>query len=129
LRLHAGTLRIYAASAYEVAGEALRVGRRAPAIDRLLTRAAARDAVLVTACNPLGRRKPPGWNMRMMARLREAVRQRITFAGESGAGLWREAQILVLCAPAWGVRLARHFRQNAVLHLRRGQPPRLIACN
>jgi hypothetical protein len=104
------------------------VGRRAPAIDRLLVRAGARDAVLMSACNPLGRRQPPGWNSRMMARLRDAVRRRITFPGHSGAGLWREVQILVLCAPAWGVHLARRFRQNAILHLRRGQPPRLIAC-
>jgi len=93
-----------------------------------LLRAGAQDAVLMTACNPLGRRKQAGWNARMMARLRQAVRRRITFPGESGAGLWREAQILVLCAPPWGVRLARRFRQNAVLHLHRGQPIRLIAC-
>jgi hypothetical protein len=64
----------------------------------------------------------------MMARLREAVRHRVTFPGESGSGLWREAQILVLCAPPWGACLARRFRQNAVLHLHRGQAPRLIAC-
>ena len=128
MKLNASTLRIYAACAYEVAGAALRIGRRAPAIDRLLLGAGARDAVLMTACNPLGRRKPPGWNSRMMARLREAVRHRITFPGESGSGPWREAQILVLCAPAWGVRIARQFRQNAVLLLRRGQPPRLAAC-
>ena len=121
-------MRIYAASPYEVAGEVLRVGRRAPAIDRLMLGARAQDAVLMTACNPLGRRQPQGWNNRMMARLREAVRRRITFPGKSGAGLWREAQILVLCGPAWGVRLARRFRQNAVLHLHRGQPPRLMAC-
>jgi hypothetical protein len=65
----------------------------------------------------------------MMARLREAVRCRVTFSGESGAGLWREAQILVLCAPARGVRLARRFRQNAVLHLHYGRALRLIACS
>jgi hypothetical protein len=129
LKLNPDTLRIYAASAYEVAGKAVRVGRRAPDIDRLLMRAGARDAVLMTACNPLGRRQPQGRNNHMMARLREAVRRQITFPGHSGAGLWREAQILVLCAPACGLRLARRFRQNAVLHLHRGQAPRLIACH
>ncbi len=101
------------------------VGKRSLALDALLARLGAREAVLVTACNPRSRRKPAGWNARMMHRLREWVRHRTVVPGESGTGLWREPQCLVTCAPAWGIRVARRFGQHALLVLRRRHPPRL----
>jgi hypothetical protein len=97
-------------------------------LDRLLARLGTRDAVLLTACNPRGRRRAPGWNARAMRRLRAAVRRRRAMSGESGAGGWREAQILVACPHAWGLRLGRQFRQIAVVTLRVRQPPRLAPC-
>jgi len=102
------------------------IGRRNPPLDAILARLGARRAVMLTACNPRSRRMPSGWNARMMRRLHEKLRRRPVLAAESGAGQWREAQCLVACAPAWGAQVARRFRQNAILCLWRGQPPRLL---
>jgi hypothetical protein len=119
-------LHAYRASAYRAAGLDLRIGRRSVALDGLLAGMRARQAVLITACNPRSRRMPPGWNARMMARLHAVLNRRTAYPAESGRGLWVESQFLAACPEAWATRVARHFRQTAVVALRPGRAPRLL---
>jgi hypothetical protein len=86
----------------------------------------ARQAVLITACNPRSRRMQGGWNARRMELLHAALHRRTAYPAESGAGTWREAQFLAACPHAWAARLARRFGQNALVTLRPGQAPRLL---
>ncbi|WP_368418421.1 DUF3293 domain-containing protein [Rhodovarius sp.] len=110
--------RVFRASAYHVDGRLLRVGRRplwpGP------------PAVLLTAHNPHSRRHPPGWNARMLRALDAALRRNPWREAESGQGAWLEIQRLVEMDARAGLVLARRFRQNAVLVLKRHQPPILV---
>lgn len=114
-------LRAYLRTAYVSAGITVRVGHRAP--DAL---PAGRAAVFVTAWNPMSRRMPEGWNRRMQLRLRHRLR-RFTVADAEGSLLrWHEAMLLVTGDPRPLIRIARIFRQRAVVVVRRGQPARLV---
>ena len=104
----------------------MRIGRRSRGLDGLLHGMNARQAVLITACNPRSRRMPGGWNARMMAHLHAALSRRTAYPAESGSGFWREAQFLAACPEAWAAHLARRFRQNALIGLRPGRAPRLL---
>ena len=119
-------MRAYQTALYRAAGLDLRIGRRSQALDGLLHGMNARQAVLITACNPRSKRMPKGWNTRMMARLHAALHRRTAYPAQSGSGAWREAQFLAACPEAWGAHLARHFRQNAMVALRPGRAPRLL---
>jgi hypothetical protein len=115
----------YARTAYEAAGAVARIGRRSPALDRLLRRLGARQGGFVTAWNPLSRRMPRGWNDRMLARLRQAAR-RLPLAEGLGRGQgWAERHLLVAADPRRVAVLARRFRQNAIVVVRLGGPARL----
>jgi glyoxylase-like metal-dependent hydrolase (beta-lactamase superfamily II) len=100
----------------------VRIGRRCAAADAVLLRHACRTAVLITAWNPLSRRKPQGWNDRMQSRLLAAVRRYRVLPSHGGARRWAEDHLLVLMPPARAGVLARRFRQNAVVVLRAGRP-------
>ena len=115
----------YRRTRYEAAGIELRIGRRCPAMDRLLVSLGAREAALVTAYNPFSRVMPSGWNRRMQARLAQALRRRRVLPASGGWRQWSEAHLFVAgdAQPIW--RLARLFRQNAIVVLRRGQAPRV----
>jgi hypothetical protein len=104
----------------------LRIGRRSRALDGLLAGMGAREAVLITASNPNGRRAPAGFNRRMMAGLHEALARRTAYPAESGAGHWLEQQFMVAGAAAWMKRLGRRYRQLALVRLRPGQAPCLL---
>jgi hypothetical protein len=115
----------YARTAYEAAGAVARIGRRSPALDRLLRRLGARQGGFVTAWNPLSRRMPRGCNDRMLARLRQAAR-RLPLAEGWGRGQgWAERHLLVAADPRRVAVLARRFRQNAIVVVRLGGPARL----
>jgi hypothetical protein len=118
--------RAYQAALYRAAGLDLRIGRRSHGLDGLLHGMNARQAVLITACNPRSKRMPRNWNARMMARLHAALSRRTAYPAESGHGSWREAQFLAACPEAWAAHLARHFRQNTLVALRPGRAPRLL---
>ncbi len=118
--------RAYQITRYRAAGLNLRIGRHSRALDGLLNGMNARQAVLITACNPRSRRMPLAWNARMMARLHDALNRRTAYPAESGDGFWREAQFLAACPEAWAAHLARRFRQNALVALRPGRAPRLM---
>jgi hypothetical protein len=115
----------YARTAYQAGGAAFRVGQRCPALDRLLAEHASRTATFVTAFNPYSRRMPDGWNHRMQARLLSAVQGRTWVAGQGIWRGWSEAHVVLFGDPRPVIRLARLFRQNAVLVIRRGQKVRL----
>jgi hypothetical protein len=117
----------YRRSHYRAAGIKLRIGRRSRALDGVLAGMGAREAVLITASNPQGKRAPEGRNARLMVSLHAALRGCTALPAESGTGLWREAQFMAAGPEAWMKRLARRFRQVALVRLRRGQAPRLLA--
>ena len=111
----------YAAGTIEV-----RIGRRSPAMDQLLTEHGVRLAVFVTAWNPLSNRMPPRWNYRMQDRLRDRLRGYRVQTAEGSWRRWREEHFLVLAAPNLILPLARRFRQAAVVVVKRGQPAALM---
>ncbi|HTW27556.1 MAG TPA: DUF3293 domain-containing protein [Acetobacteraceae bacterium] len=108
---------------YGAAGAAIRLGRRSPALEALLPR---RGAAFLTAWNPMGRRRPEGWNRRMQARLCERLRGLPRHVGFGRLGAWREEHLLVVVDLRRAVVLARHFRQLGILVLRPGGRARLI---
>lgn len=115
-------LAAYRRTDYRVGDAVIRIGRRAPAVDQLLVQHRCREAVLITAWNPHSRRMPPGWNARMQCRLGQAVRRHRVLPASGGARGWTEEHLLVLMPAAQAAVLARRYRQNAFVMLRRGQP-------
>ncbi len=115
-------LRSYRLSTYRAGAVVARIGRRPHGVQ-------GRNPVplvLLSACNPGGRRMPDGWNRRMMRRLGEAMRRVIVVEGEGRLGRWSEPLLLAAVAPAQGIVLARRFRQNAVVVLQPRRPARLV---
>lgn len=113
--------RTYLKTRYSVEACEVRVGRRAPAVDATLARHGARCGVLVTAWNPLSRLMPRGWNERMQRQLRERLREVCVLRGDGALGRWREEHLFVLAPAPFVLRLARIFRQNAVVVVVRTQ--------
>ena len=125
-RLTPALLRAYRMTGYTTAGITVRIGRRSPAMDRLLLARRQREAAFVTACNPFSRRMPPGWNERMQASLTRAASRRIILPASGSWRRWSESHIAVFGSFLWTVVLARKYRQHAIVILRLRQPPRLV---
>jgi hypothetical protein len=123
--LRPALLRAYRRTRYEAAGITIRIGRRSLAMDRLLLTRRVRTAVFITAWNPCSRPKPPAWNRRMQARLRRAVRRRLFLPASGHWRGWCEAHLLVFADPRPVQKLARIYRQNAIVILRFRQPAQL----
>ncbi len=121
-----GLRRAYARTDYEAGGIVTRIGRRNASLDALLRAAGVRHAGFVTAWNPYSRRMPRGWNERMLDRLREAARGRVLAEGWGSGRGWAERHLLVAGDPRGVARLARRFRQHALVMVARGQPARLV---
>jgi hypothetical protein len=117
---------LYQTAGYQTAGITIRVGRRSGATDQLLSSCHAQTAVLVTAYNPLSRVMPPGWNQRMQARLLKEVRRRRVLPATGSLRHWTEAHLLVFGDVGPTQRLARRYRQRAVVIVRLRQPARLV---
>lgn len=115
----------YRGAPYHVGPALIRIGRRSPAMDALLSAARVRGATLLTACNPGGKRLPEGRNGRRMARLAERLRRAATLPAVNGEGVWREDSVAVLGDPRPALRLGRLFGQDAMVLLRRGEAARL----
>ena len=126
-QMHHSLRQVYRMTLYEVAGATFRVGCRSPEIDRLLTSRGCRVATFVSAFNPFSRRMPPRWNRRMQARLAEAAHQPMAAPGKGFWRGWCEAHLLLFGDPRPAIRLARRFRQNAVVVVRLRQPARLVS--
>lgn len=118
-------LRAYRNTCYEADGIQIRVGRRSAATDRLLLTYGARTGVLITAYNPFSRLMPLAWNHRMQARLLQALRRHRILPARGLLGRWSEAHLMVFGDPRPLRRLARRYRQNAIVIVRLRQPPRL----
>lgn len=119
-------LRAYRASCYRAAGHEARIGSRAPGLDALLRSWRVREGVFIAAGNPFSRRKPEGWNARRHAALRERLRRLPFLEGKGGAGRWWETHCFIGMDARRGAVLARRFRQQAMVALRRGARARLI---
>jgi hypothetical protein len=124
--LRPSLLRAYCRTRYEAGGIAIRVGRRCAAMDRLLLCHGVRSAVLISAHNPRSRPMPGGWNRRMQMRLGSALRRRRVLLAHGRLRSWSEAHFLVFGAVGPMARLARRFRQNAIVIVRLRQPARLV---
>jgi hypothetical protein len=118
--------RDYRASCYYAGAHVARIGQRAPALDALLRCWRVREGVFIAAGNPFSRRHPDGWNARRHTALRERLRRLHYVEGQGGAKRWWEAHCFIGISAARGRRLARLFRQNAMVALRRGAKARLI---
>jgi hypothetical protein len=116
----------YRASCYFAGAHAARIGQRVPALDALLGSWRVQEGVFIAAGNPLSRRMPDGWNTRRHAALRERLRGLPYVEGRGGAKRWWEAHCFIGISAARGRKLARLFRQNAMVALRRGGKARLI---
>ena len=115
----------YARTEYEAAGIAVRIGRRNAALDALLRAKGARHAGFVTAWNPFSHPMPRGWNERMLGRLREAARGRVVAEGWGRGEGWAERHLLIAGDPRWLARIARRFRQHAMVVVAPRHPARL----
>ena len=118
--------RTYRASCYFAGAQAARIGQRAPALDALLRSWRAQEGVFIAAGNPFSRRMAEGWNARRHTALRDRLRRLHYVEGQGGAKRWWEAHCFIAINAARGRRLARLFRQNAMVALRRGAKARLI---
>ena len=118
----------YRRTDYEAAGAIARIGERSAGVDALLASLDAPEGAFVTAWNPMSRPMPWGWNDRMGQRLREAAR-RLRHAegwGRAQGGGWAEQPLFIAADARRIAVLARRFRQNAIMVVRRGQPGRLV---
>jgi hypothetical protein len=122
----ARTLKAYRRARYETAGVQVYIGRRSPAMDRLLSSCDAREAVFLTAYNPFSRVMPAGWNRRMQAHLAQTVRRHRILPATGSWRHWSEAHLVVFGDPRPARRLARRYRQNAIVVVRIRQPARLV---
>lgn len=125
MMLPAATEAAFRRTTYWVRGQPVRIGRRCAVVDDLLRRLGVRQALVVTAWNPLSRRMPREWNDRMQARLVLALRRGVTCPAHGGHGRWSEDHLMLAGDPRPGVVQLRRFRQWAGVHLRRGVPARL----
>jgi hypothetical protein len=117
---------VYETTSYEMGDIVVRIGRRVPAMDKLLSAAGAKQAVFITAYNPFSRVMPPGWNMRMQARLAEALRRYRLLPARGHYRGWSEEHLLALADVRVMRRVARRFRQNAIVIIHSRKPVRLL---
>ncbi len=109
------------------AGDVLaRVGRRSALADGWMARHGAREAGFITAWNPMSRMMPPRWNRAAQKQLARDLRGVPVEAGEGALGGWREEMLLVASPLGELRRLARRYRQAAIILLRRGRPAALV---
>ncbi|MBP0463669.1 DUF3293 domain-containing protein [Roseomonas sp. PWR1] len=102
---------------------------RGEAVAVLLARLGTRDACFTGAWNPFSRRRPRGWNARMLVRLRGAARRHAVLDGMGRACRprpWGEEHLLIAASPARCATLARRFRQDSIVALSRRGPARLV---
>jgi hypothetical protein len=123
---HPRLLRAYRETHYEAAGIAIRIGRRAPAIDALLRGLHSKQAGLITAWNPASRRLPDGVNRRRQLRLREHLRRTRFIAAHGHLRHWHEDKLLAAADPRRLALIARRFGQSAIVVVRAGRPARLL---
>ena len=118
--------RAYRASCYFAGEHAARIGHRASALEALLRCWRVPEGVFIAASNPFSRRMAAGWNARRHTALRERLRGLHYVEGRGGARRWWEAHCFIGISAARGRQLARLFRQNAMVALRRRGRARMV---
>jgi hypothetical protein len=121
-----GLLRAYRNTVYRVGDAEIRIGRRSAEMDRLLRTHHVRIASLLSADNPYSVRMPNGRNRRMRHRLKERIRGRIVLFATGQWKNWTERHFLLFGDPRPTIKLAYHFRQNAIVIVRLRQPAHLL---
>ena len=124
--MRAGLRAAFLRTAYEAGGITCHIGARSAAMDALLRAQRQPSAGFVTAWNPFSCPMPRGWNARMQARLRVAARGRVLAEGWGRGQRWAEHHLLIAGDPRRLARLARRFRQHAIVLLTPGRPARLL---
>jgi hypothetical protein len=117
----------YRLTLYRAGKVIVRVGRRSALAEAWMAQHRAREAGFITAWNPMSRVMPSRWNEAAQARLRRDLRGRPMAAGEGKLGRWREEMLLVAAPKGSLLRLARRYRQAAVVWLVRGRRTSLIS--
>jgi hypothetical protein len=117
----------YRRTRYEAGGAGARPGQHSLAFDGLLHSFRCRTATFIGADNPYSRRMPDGWNQRMRRSLHESARRLHVLPARGVLGAWEEAHLLVLGDPRPAMRLARRFRQNAVVIVRSRESLQIVA--
>jgi peptidoglycan/xylan/chitin deacetylase (PgdA/CDA1 family) len=120
------TLLAYRRTTYAAGTVTVRIGRRSAAMDVLLRRHGVRCGVFITAWNPYSRVMPTGWNRRIQAAFGQRLRRMVAVAGRGHWRRWHEEHVLLPGDPRPALRLARLFRQRAVVVVRRGQRAQLV---
>lgn len=115
----------YRRTLYRAGDVLVRIGRRSASADAWMARHGLHKAGFITAWNPMSRVMPACWNAAAMARLRRGVRGLPSCPGEGRLGRWREDMLLLGADEPTLERLARRYRQAAVVHMRRGCPAAL----
>jgi hypothetical protein len=108
-------LRAYRETEYRARGVVVRIGRRSPL-----------SGVFITAWNPYSRRMAEGWNHRMQSRLHERLRRFVIHPADGALKRWHEAHLLVVADLQPIARIARIFRQQAIVVVQQGRPARLV---
>jgi hypothetical protein len=130
------TRRSYDATVYRVAppdGPGLRIDRHDPGAEAWLAAAGARRMALMTAWHPMSRLRPDRLNrarLAMLARRAAAGAVCLLPSMGEGAGDWPPEPGLAVAGLTRGraLRLARRFRQHAIVWVEPGRPPRLLWC-
>lgn len=124
-------LRGWRGTVFAAQGAEARLGRRSPGTDALLARFGVRGATILGAWNPISRaasrRRNDAMHRDLLRRLRRARPGAIEAVGRPARGPWPPERHVML--PGDGrpaLRLARLFRQQAVLALRLRAPCRLL---
>jgi hypothetical protein len=119
----------YRATLYRAGEVHVRVGRRSADADAWLATRRAPEGCFLTAWNPYSRAMPARWNTRAMAALHRTLRGVACERGDGALGRWREEHVFAAIPAHEALRLARRFRQAAIVVVPRGRPARLLyAC-
>ncbi|WP_313569514.1 DUF3293 domain-containing protein [Comamonas terrigena] len=136
--LPAALVQAYRQAWYDVALPAratasrLQVDVHSPALQQAMRQCGARQACLLTACNPLGAALSPTDNERRMQALRAALQQDgwswAPALGHDPQGQWPGEDSLLVwhMAPTQSRAWGRHWEQNAVLTVGSDAIPRLL---
>lgn len=116
---------------YLAEGAVARIGQRSASMAKLLRRLGSGQGVFLSAWNPMAKSRPMGRNQRAQARLWQAARRRCFVPARSqpkqaAHARWGEDQIFLAADLRLALRLARQFRQLAVVAVRHDGAARLV---
>lgn len=126
-----GLSRAFRDTDYLAEGAVARIGRRSASMAALLRRLGAGQGVFLSAWNPMAKSRPLAWNHRAQARLWREARRRCFVPARSqprpaAHAHWGEDQIFLAADLRVALRLARRFRQLAVVAVRHDGAARLV---